>query len=146
MGRWEAAGWAALCSLQAPSLPVWAPRLLIEALEALHPLRAVAINLEKINGGVVQSGLPSACILLFRIQLLLISSSQHRLGQPATCHLRWLHVSVPRENMASEQICTISFTNRMVCTAMWVSCVHGGDPVADCVYLVETGVFWSFFL
>lgn len=21
----------------------------------------------------------------------------------------------------------------------------GGDPVADCVYLVETGVFWSFF-
>lgn len=50
MGRWEAAGWAAPYSPQAPSLPVWAPRLLIKALEELHPLRAVAINLEKISG------------------------------------------------------------------------------------------------
>lgn len=134
MGRWEAAGWAAPYSPQAPSLPVWAPRLLIKALEALHPLRAIAINLEKINGGVVQSGLPSACIFLFRFQLLLISGSQHRLGQPVICHIQWLHVSVPRESMASVQICTISFTNCMVCTATWVSCSWGGSSSRLCIF------------
>ena len=139
-----AAGWAAARSLWAPSFPVWAPRHLIKGFEALRPLRAVAINLEKIKGDVVQSGLPSApCIFLFRIQLHLISGSQHHLGQPATCHIQWLHVSVPRESTV--QISSISFANRMVCMAVWVSCVHGGDPVADCVYLVEPGVFWSFF-
>lgn len=26
-----------------------------------------------------------------------------------------------------------------------ILCVHGGHPVADCIYLVEPGVFWSFF-
>lgn len=58
-----------------------------------------------------------------KTQLLLIGSSQHRPGQPATCHVRWSQVSVPRESMVSAQIRAIFFANSMVCVAVWISCV-----------------------
>lgn len=51
-----AAGWASPHALQAPSSPLRAPRCLIKGFEALRPLRAIAINLEKMNGDAARAG------------------------------------------------------------------------------------------
>lgn len=109
------------------------------------------------NSDIVQSGRRSApCKLLFKIQLLFSSSYQGCLGQLAACHVQWWHICVQREHSITVDLYSLLW-NCMMCMAVWstpalhilsfctILCVHGGHPVADCIYLVEPGVFWSFF-
>lgn len=154
IGRWRG---SSRLSPVLSACSILAPRCLNKGFEVFYPHRATVINL-----GVKNVTLFS----LLSLQLLADLSSRSSCFPSAVPGAVWASrqlarfsgdTSVSGESRASLWICAVSFADCMVCMVLWplpaspilsfsaFLCVHGGHPVAACIYLVEPGVFWPFF-